>query len=675
MAEINAPKPIGEYLVHDTHQAQAAPPREDAYLTGRRGYESSLPPVFIIHGRNTGTAEAALDLPLLRADQYPLLAAAAISTGRKRKGIALAGLLALGGYALFGEHNQVEATRNAIARESMRGQQLGSMASAKPESIQLPPHEMVESVPSPEPVSAYEGKLELTDFWDPYKYSITPADGKVSIAASLFIEKNTEFNYGWRQGAPGDVSTLMWNSMEAIYEFGGQSLKPGDALVFVDEIDLGDMLVSGETKQGDGYFGTTNGMCNASSTLAEIFGTTIVLPDGSEIPLFIARPGSVQPHDMNHNPRYYNYAYHGPGVAVNDTAYGSLPFMVNPNIPADILVNLSLDFIDTQPENNYEGVYKPTVSLDIEGLPDGTMVNFQRLSANRTQILQRMTGSAEYYLTVSDSAYFDRQGNPVISDTPIVFTPPERRKYEPVIKSIDESTDFSELRLQRFLPYMSVPDEMINSLFYPEGYAGRAELDTDGNMIWKLREEAYPIHPEDLPAPMTSVSKEEYLRILRWNSVDDPDNMRYAMDSDGTSYCNIAVTDWARAYRLEGKSPVPLPRWFNGDKLRSNQLFDWLHSYTAQAVGWHQLTARGAADAAEQGQFTIAIAKNTNGVGHVVVVVPGIGWISPEGEFFPNSAQAGQENWGPDSGKTVADSFEKANTSSWSSIEYFVWSP
>jgi len=675
MHEINAPKPISEYLVHDGNQAHVAPPREDAYFIGRHRPEPSFAPPLVLYGRGVENGESSSALPYLRIDQYPVLAAAAISTGRKRKGAALVGLLALSGYALFGEHNAVEANRGVFARENSRSQLSSQSAPSLAESIQLPQHDVVEPVHTPEVAPAYEGKLALTDFWDPYKYSITPADGKVSISASLFIEKNTEFNYGWRQGAPGDVSTLMWNSMEAIHEFGEHSLKPGDALVFVDEIDLGDKLVSGETSQGEGYFGTTNGMCNASSTLGEIFGTTLVLPDGSEVPLFIAKPGSVQPHDMNHNPRYYNYAYHGPGVAVNSTSYGQLPFMVNPNIPAEVRLHLSMDIIDTQPENNYKGVYKPTVSLDIEGLPEGTTVNFQRLSANRTQILQRMTGSLEYYLTVSDTVYFDRKGNPIISDTPIVFAPPEKRHYIPVIKSINEATDMSDLQLQRFLPYISVPDNMINSLFYPEGFAQRAELDADGNLIWRLQEESYPIHPDDLPAPMSSISKEEYLRILRWNSVDDQDNARYLMDKNGMSFCNIAVTDWARAYRLEGKNSVPLPRWFNGDKLRSNDLFDWLHSYTAQSVGWNQLSSKEAGDAANQGMFTIAIAKNINGVGHVVVVVPGIGWESPEGEYYPNSAQAGQKNWGPDSGKTVADSFEKANTDSWSSIEYFVWSP
>ena len=86
-------------------------------------------------------------------------------------------------------------------------------------------------------------------------------------------------------------------------------------------------------------------------------------------------------------------------VPVNDPAYGSLPFIVNPNIPTDVQVNLSLDIIDTQPENNYEGVYKPTVSLAIKGLPDGASVNFQRLRAKRTQILQKMAGAAEYNLS------------------------------------------------------------------------------------------------------------------------------------------------------------------------------------------------------------------------------------------------------------------------------------
>lgn len=675
MLEINAPKPVGEYLIPDAGPAHRSPPREDSYFGTRHSHEPSLAQPLVLPGRNMSRTEQASNLSVMRIDQYPVLAAAALSAGRKKRGAVFAGLIALGGYMLWADHNAVEANGSMLSKQLELSHLPKQHLPPAVEQVHPPVQERVEPPELEKSVPPYEARLDLTDFWDPYKYSITPAEGKVSIAASLFIEKNTEFNYGWRQGAPGEVSTLMWNSMEAIHEFGEQSLKPGDSLVFVDEIDLGDMLVPGESEQGDGYFGTTNGMCNASSTLGEIFGTSLVLTDGSEVPLFITTPGSVQPHDMNHNPRYYNYAYHGPGVAVNSTSYGSLPFMVNPNIPEDIRVNLSLSFIDTQPDNNYEGVYKPTVSLTVEGLPEGTTVNFQRLSANRTQILQRMTGSTEYYLTSSDSVYFDRKDNPIISDTPIVYTPPERRHYEPVIQNIHATTDMSELRLQRFLPYLSVPDNMINALFYPEGYAKRAEQDADGNLIWRQQEESYPVHPDDLPAPMTSLSKEEYLRILRWNSVDDPENVRYIMDKNGMSFCNIAVTDWARAYRMEGTTSVPLPRWFNGEKLRSNQLFDWLHSYTAQAVGWSQLSASEARDAANQGLFTIAIAKNTNGVGHVVMVVPGEGWVSPEGEFFPNSAQAGQKNWGPDSGKTVADSFEKADSQGWSSIEYFVWSP
>lgn len=520
--------------------------------------------------------------------------------------------------------------------------------------------------------------LDLTDFWDPGVYAITPIGGSVQIHSSLFIEKDTVFNYGYRAGAPEGISTLMWNSIESIYEFGSLNLKPGDSIVFTEEIDMGDKLLPGESKHGEGYFGTTNGMCNASTTLSELFGTRIQLPGGSIVPLFIAKPGDIQPHDMDHNPLYYEYAYHGPGVAVNNTEKGNLPFMVNPNLPQTLRVQLSMSFTDTNPSNSYNGLYKPTASVVLNGLPNGSTVIFQRLSANRTYLLQKVTGSQEYYLPKATSAYFDKKGVPIRSKTPIVFETKQSRKIpirEPVM--LTPQTNMLKVQLGRFHTAFGVPTNMVNELFYPGGYAHRSTKDKEGKLIWKAKDDSLPLNPEDLPTPMASVSSQEYFRILSWNNVSNPNNIRYKLDSgSGTSYCNVVVLDWAQAYRLAatGES-VPLPRWLKGTKVNSNILYSWLYSYQAEALGWKKISAIQASKSANSGYFTLVIAKNTHGSGHVAAVAPGVGWTSPEGVYYPITAQAGFENWGPEAGKTVYDSFKRVNSRTWGQPEYFVWDP
>lgn len=473
----------------------------------------------------------------------------------------------------------------------------------------------------------------------------------------------------------------MWNSIEAIYEFGTINLKPGDRIVFTDAIDMGDKLLPGESKHGEGYYGTTNGMCNASTTLSELFGTGIVMPDGKIMPLFVARPGSVQPHDMAHNPTYYEYAYHGPGVAVNSSEYGSLPFMMNPNLPPGIQAELSMSFTDTDPSNSYRGVYKPTASVKLTGIPSGYKVSFQRLSANRTYLLQRMTGTQDYYLSKANSLYFDRQGNPVISPAKLVFVPPETRKNKmPQHVLVSLQTNMRALQQNRFKEATQVPDDMVNDFIYPGGFAHKSTTDRDGNRIWKTRDEWLPLAPEDLPPLMTSISASEYARILSWNNISDPDNVRYKMIAkNGTTYCIVAMTDWAQAYRLAGNGEsVPLPRWVRGEKLTTNGLYDWLFSEQAKSLGWKNISAEEAGIAANTGFFTLVIAQNKDGNGHIAAVTPGPGIRTPDGKFYPNTAQAGYENWGPEAGKTVLDTFSRLprlDPKNWSAPTYFVWIP
>ncbi len=118
-----------------------------------------------------------------------------------------------------------------------------------------------------------------------------------------------------------------------------------------------------------------------------------------------------------------------------------------------------------------------------------------------------------------------------------------------------------------------------------------------------------------------------------------------------------------------------MPRWETGNKLTTNDLFDWLRSYKGEALGWKQTDNTQAQELANAGIFTIAIAKNYDGSGHVVMVVPGNG-LTEEGLFYPNTAQSGLENWGPDAGKTIKDSFRRiVFVGRWSEIQYFAWIP
>lgn len=518
--------------------------------------------------------------------------------------------------------------------------------------------------------------LDLTHFWDGNVYWLTPDRGRVRLSASLFIGKFMSFNYGFQQPGiiPGDVSTLMWNSAEALTVFGSHRLYPGDEIVFVDNVDATDKLTEeefGVGKHGDGYYRIGNGMCNSATTLGESFGTEIVFPSGEAVPLFIARPGSIQPHNMPHNEAYYNYSYNGEGVAVALTSRdGRLPFAVNPNLPRSLSVDLTTSYGDTDPSNPHAGYYKPTVTVEVAGLPNGFHVRYQRLTANRRTVVERVTGSKQFMTKSGRSNYFDAGGRMIISERPIL--PPE--PFEP-----DQMVELGSVKEGIFESYFGatkVPESVRNETFFPGGFARPGKHLGPDSVIWSQSDDYLPVAPADLPAPMREISAAELYRILVWNNVGHPKNIRYAATSRFT-YCNVGAVDWANAYRIPGYPyPAPLPRWetIRKTKMNTNDLYDWFTFGEAKTVGWQQITAVGAQESANQGLLAFAIARNNmRGPGHMTVIVPGEGMES-KGVFYPNVADSGR-GYGPEMGKNVFDSFQHTFREGYSGVLYFVWVP
>lgn len=513
-------------------------------------------------------------------------------------------------------------------------------------------------------------------------YEITPANGKVTIEAGLRVDKASIFYYGFRPPGeiPGGDSTLGWNGKEAIVEFGTRLLRPGDKVVYLDLIDPSDKLLPGETQHGQGYVGIGNGVCNTATVLGLSLGTEVRLPGGEYVPLFIAKPGSIQPHDPNKKSEfsraYYKTIYNSTGVAVNltQTQYG-LEFTVNPNLPPEMSAELSLSWIDTQPNDPHQGEYIPTVSIDVAGLPEGAEVRYRKLTASqetRDEIVARVTGLKP---ASRESVYFDPAGNPILKDSPIVPPIPATFGPDQVIK-VGPDTSPTELTFRSYLSASQVPEGQWSKTLFPKGFARPATTIGPESYIWSKPDDWLPIDPTNLPTPMSQVNAEELLRILRWNNVDDERNIRYKATNSLTN-CNIAAVDWAAAYRLpDYPHSAPLPRWLNEAKLSTNDLYGFLSSPEAQALGWQQIDARSAQDYANRGYLTFAAAKNfKHNPGHIVAVAPGEGRMQ-DGQLYPNVADGGK-NWGPDVGKTVLDSFSHTlyRPELYTPPAYFVWIP
>lgn len=677
--EVHQSQPTYQHNIHEQLPGWHARPREDAFIYHQDTQDTvlkgshrrvNITPLYRDKFRvNTDT----LDMQFLRANQlsrsakeapvnapisaFPILAEGIFGASLNKKKLKQLIFLVL---MLSSCAAPAAPTLIPVPIDSSSGPQEGI------QSEFLPAAESVETAP-------YTATLSLTDFWDRHRYIITPVGNSATIQASLFLEKHSEYNYGRHAGILDNTSVLMWNSIEAIQTFGSMSVRPGDKIVLTNQIDMYDDFITGESVHGDGYVNAGDGMCLAATVLGEILGTEIVLSDGTTVPVFIAQPGAIQEHNEAIGTAYQSYLYHGPGVGINRTAHGTMPFMVNPNLPIGLVLNLSLSYTDSNPSAPHDGIYKPTVTLAMTGLPDNSQVVFQRLSANRTEILQRITGTDQYWNANAGSAYFSWDGNPIISTQPFSFLPSQATENT---IHFDQTTNVKNTQLNRFTMRTDVPADMYNPTYNPGGFANRSVIDDFGNRIWNMREDWFPIHPDDLPPAMTSYSADEYRRILSWNNVSNPENLRYVRN-DGNRHDLAAMLDWAQAFRTtDYMVSAPLPRWLDSNRMTINVLFDWLRSYEAETLGWKAVSATEAQQYANEGYLSLGIAKNHDGPGRIVAVAPGAGWTdSATQKFYPTIAQAGEQNWGPNDGATALNSFYYDPNDLWADPVYYVWIP
>ena len=86
-----------------------------------------------------------------------------------------------------------------------------------------------------------------------------------------------------------------------------------------------------------------------------------------------------------------------------------------------------------------------------------------------------------------------------------------------------------------------------------------------------------------------------------------------------------------------------------GRELSANGTVDWLAEYGSRN-NWATGTAREAQDAANRGQFAVAVRANPGGIGHVAVVRPGK--CDPE-----TGATIAQAGWVNRNSSTVSEGF------------------
>lgn len=521
--------------------------------------------------------------------------------------------------------------------------------------------------------------LDLTHFWDDGVYLLTPDRGRVRVAASLFIEKWTTFNYDYETREvivlPEAETLMQWNSHEAIDNWGRRILRPGDEIAFTENIDVFDVLTPKEYgengKHGDGYVINVNGICNAATTLGEAFGIEIEV-GGIFVPLFIARPTSIQPHNYAHNSKYYDYAYNGLGIGVSPTNdRGHLPFMVNPNLPQSVMVALGMEARDTRPGKKRMGIYKPTVIVEVQGLPPGSKVRYQRTTANRETIVRRVIGARDYIMSEARSIYFHEDGTPIISDTPI----PPFETFNP--EEVIEVSTMMETIMRSYLESSRVPPSMLSESMFPGLVARPATHLGVDSVYWERSDTLLPLAENDLPRPMRRISAEELMRIFRWNNVGRSDNRRYEKGNG-----MVAVCDWAQAYRFDGY-PIgaPIPRWMTMRKkqITASIFYDWMVvDPAATLLGWRAVTDSAEAQAlANRGYFVPSIVRSKRSVGlsPIALVAPGEGASDKQGNFWPNAVD-GAWRFGPEKGKTVRDCFGYAlNNTDYFPPQYFVWVP
>ena len=162
--------------------------------------------------------------------------------------------------------------------------------------------------------------------------------------------------------------------------------------------------------------------------------------------------------------------------------------------------------------------------------------------------------------------------------------------------------------------------------------------------------------PIETPNFGSVTSATQLQKVVDFFNVANPNNLRYKADEVFT-YCNIFAYDVARAL---GK---PIPQWFNGKELGADDLYVWFQGESTKmsadlqgpALGWEEVTPEKAQQLANDGQLVMAAWHKQMRIGHVAVILPGKG-ETVNNKFFPNSAQAGLENF---SGKSVYQGFEK----------------
>lgn len=191
-------------------------------------------------------------------------------------------------------------------------------------------------------------------------------------------------------------------------------------------------------------------------------------------------------------------------------------------------------------------------------------------------------------------------------------------------------------------------------------FADAPTISPNGEFIWK-QQEWLPIASQDLPFFDGNHTAENYTNIINFFNVDDSLNARYATDGS-TTYCNIFLSDVTAAMH------VPIPRWINGEKTYANMIYDWLQNPDqGAALGWELVSAEEAQDLANQGFPVVAAAKWPNYHGHVALIIPGSG-ETINSVFYPNSAQAGRENF---VGRNVYSGFNRIIDDGYG-VKYFV---
>jgi hypothetical protein len=152
------------------------------------------------------------------------------------------------------------------------------------------------------------------------------------------------------------------------------------------------------------------------------------------------------------------------------------------------------------------------------------------------------------------------------------------------------------------------------------------------------------VTPDLFVAP-ESRSADTYVAAMKQFEVET--NPRYVRGHDGDpkngqeTYCNIFLWDCTKALRCE------VPHWVDpatgvevpigkGKELSANGVCDWFATH-ALKFGWMSCGKQQAQARATKGFPTVVLWKNTGGIGHVGMILPGTDFV--------HLAQAGGSNF------------------------------